>query len=273
VGWRSLYAAIIEEAPFDAIESGVRHPFLIYHLCHPTAVTRKISGAPRERALIGPRRICVTPAGTTAQWQHSGHPEILQVYLRDSVYATAVNEMYGCEASSAQIVPRFAVLDPLLEQLSMAIVTALQDGSVREGLYIDTLAQMIAVHLARHHSARSLPDRTPTARPISNPKMRRLVDFIEENLDRDLSLEVIAAEAEISPLYLPRAFKTAVGQSPHQYVIGRRIQKARNLLANTDAPIADIALAVGFSSQSHLSNWFLRLVGVSPASYRRQAIA
>ena len=139
VGWRSLYAAIIEEAPFEAIESGVRHPFLIYHLSHPTAVMRKISGASRERALIGPRRICVTPAGTTAQWQHSGHPEILQVYLRDSIYAAAVNEMYGCEASSAQIVPRFAVLDPLLEQLAMAIVTALQDGSVRDGLYIDTL--------------------------------------------------------------------------------------------------------------------------------------
>ena len=103
--------------------------------------------------------------------------------------------------------------------------------------------------------------------------MRRLVDFIEENLDRDLSLEVIAAEAEISPLYLPRAFKTAVGQSPHQYVLRRRIQKARNLLTNTDAPIADIALAVGFSSQSHLSNWFLRLVGVSPASYRRQGFS
>jgi AraC family transcriptional regulator len=100
---------------------------------------------------------------------------------------------------------RFAVLDPLLEQLAMAIVTALQDGSVRDGLYIDTLAQMIAVHLARQHSARSLPDRTPTARPMSNPKMRRIVDFIEENLGRDLSLEVIAAEAEISPLYLPRA--------------------------------------------------------------------
>jgi AraC family transcriptional regulator len=273
VGWRSLYAAVIEEAPFEAIESGVRHPFLIYHLSHPTTVTRKISGASRERALIGPRRICVTPAGTTAQWQHSGHPEILQVYLRDSVYAAAVNEMYGCETSAAQIVPRFAILDPLLEQLAIGIVTALRDGSVQDGLYVDTLAQMMAVHLARHHSSRSSAVRAPMERPISSAKMRRVVDFIEENLDRDLSLEVMAAEAEISPLYLPRAFKTATGQSPHQYVLQRRIQKARNLLMSTDIPIADIALAVGFSSQSHLSNWFLRLVGVSPASYRRQSIS
>lgn len=272
VGWRSLYAAIIEEAPFEAVESGVRHPFLIYHLSHPTTVMRKISGAQRERALIGPRRICVTPAGATAQWQHSGHPEILQVYLRDSIYAAAVEEMYGCDVRAAQIVPRFAVLDPLLEQLAMAIATALRDGSVQDGLYVDTLAQMMAVHLARHHSLRSRST-SAAAKPVRTCRMKRLIDFIEENLDRDLSLEAMAAEAEISPLYLPRAFKAAVGQSPHQYVLQRRIQKARGLLTGTDSPIADIALAAGFSSQSHLSNWFRRLVGVSPANYRRQSVS
>jgi AraC family transcriptional regulator len=181
--------------------------------------------------------------------------------------------MYGCDTSAAQIVPRFAILDPLLEQLAIAVVTALRDGSVQDGLYVDTLAQMMAVHIARHHSSRSRPVSTAATKPMCSWKMRRLIDFIEENLDADLSLEVLAVEAEISPLYLPHAFKAAVGQSPHQYVLQRRIQKARSLLTSTDGPIADIALAVGFSSQSHLSNWFRRLVGVSPASYRRQSIS
>ncbi len=100
--------------------------------------------------------------------------------------------------------------------------------------------------------------------------MRRLIEFVEENLDRDLSLEAMAEEVEISPLYLPRAFKSAVGQSPHQYVLARRIERARELLRDTDLPIVDVALSSGFSSQSHLSNWFLRMVGVSPATYRKQ---
>jgi AraC family transcriptional regulator len=100
--------------------------------------------------------------------------------------------------------------------------------------------------------------------------MRRVIEFIEENLDHDLSLEAMAAQVEVSPLYLPRAFKAAVGQSPHQYVLVRRIERAKELLRNTTSPIADVAFSSGFSSQSHLSNWFLRLVGVSPATYRRQ---
>lgn len=270
IGWRSLYAAILEEAPFHATESAIYHPSLIYHLTRPTEVTRKIAGQAVERTLIGPRRICLTPGSAIAQWQHNGHPEILQVYLRRAVYESAVGEMYGCDPAAAEIVPRFAMMDPLLEQLAIAITTSLRDGTAEDGLYIDTLAQMMAVHLARHHSARSRPVRLAIPQRISGWKMRRLIEFIEDNLDGDLSLEAMAAEVQMSPLYLARAFKAAVGQSPHQYVLRRRIERAKELLRNTDRPIVEVALSSGFSSQSHLSTWFLREVGVPPAAYRRQ---
>ena len=79
----------------------------------------------------------------------------------------------------------------------------------------------------------------------------------------------MAAEVDLSPLYLVRAFRSTVGQSPHQYVVTRRVELARRMLRDTQTPIADIALMTGFSSQSHLSNWFRRIVGVSPAAYRR----
>ena len=270
-GWRSLHAAILEEAPFQAVERPIHHPSLIYHLSRPTQVTRKIAGAGRETALIGPRRICLTPGDATAQWQHAGHPEILQVYLRQSVYEAAVSEIYGCDGAGAELVPRFAILDPLLEQLAIAITNALRDGNGEDGLYIDTVAQMMAVHLARTHSSRSRPVRILPAKPLAGWKMRRVIDFIEDNLEGDLSLQAMAAEVDISPLYLARAFKAAVGQSPHQYVLARRIERAKELLRNTDLPVVDVALSSGFSSQSHLSHWFIRQIGVSPAMYRRQA--
>lgn len=270
-GWRSMHAAIIEEVPFHATELAVHHPSLIYHLSRPTEVTRRIEGTRGERALIGPRRICLTPGAATTSWQHSGHPEILQVYLRRSIYEGAVSEIYGCDTSAAELVPRFAVLDPMLEQLAIAIANALRDGTSEDGLYIDAISHMMAAHLARAHSTRSRPARVVPVKPISGWKMRRLVEFIEENLEGDLSLHALASEVGISPLYLARAFRAAVGQSPHQYVLTRRIERARELLRNTDMPVVDVALASGFSSQSHLAHWFLRQVGVSPAAYRRQA--
>ncbi|HEX4274704.1 MAG TPA: AraC family transcriptional regulator, partial [Bryobacteraceae bacterium] len=254
-GWRSMHAAIIEESPFAATESACRHPSLIYHLSRPTEVTRCIEGTRGEKALIGPRRLCLTPGDATTSWQHGGHPEILQVYLRRSIYDGAVSEIYGCDSSAAELVPRFAISDPLLEQLAIAITSALRDGTSEDGLYIDAISHMMAAHLARAHSTRSRPARVVAVKPIAGWKMRRLVDFIEENLESDLSLHALAAEVEISPLYLARAFRAAVGQSPHQYVLTRRIERARELLRNTDLPVVDVALAAGFSSQSHLAHW------------------
>jgi len=270
-GWRSMYAAVMEEAPFQATEQAVNHPFLIYHLTRPTEVMRKIAGAAAEKTLIGPRRMCLTPGNAITRWQHNGHPEILQMYLRQSIYDSVVAEMYGCDAAAAEIVPRFAMTDPLLEQLAVATHTALRDGMAEDGLYVDSLAQMIAAHLARFHSVRSRPVRMAAPDGIPGWRMRRLIAYIEEHLDGNLSLETMAAQVDVSALYLARAFKVAIGQSPHQYVLARRLERAKELLRNTDMPIVDVALASGFSSQSHLSNWFVRLVGVSPAVYRRRA--
>src|SRR5437867_13339370 len=145
VGWRSLHAAIIEEGPFNATEPAIGHPMMIYHLTRPTEVSRKIEGSPGTRQLIGPRRICLTPGEATTRWEHHGHPEILQVYLRGSIYQAAVSEIYNCDTEHAELVPRFAILDPMLEQLAIAITTALRYGTAAAGRYIDTLAHTMAV--------------------------------------------------------------------------------------------------------------------------------
>jgi len=269
VGWRSLHAAVFREAPLHVTESALDHPFIIYHITHPCEVTRKLEGARREKGLLGPRNICVTPPETITEWEHQGHPEILQVYLRRSLYEAAVSELYGCDASAAEIVPRFGIVDPLLEQLAIALADALRTGSVRDGLYIDTVAQMMAVHLARAHSVQSRSAHLAPTPAVSHQRMRQLIEFIEANLDQPLTLDVMAAQTGISPLYLARAFKAAVGQSPHQYVLARRIERAKELLRNTEMPIIDVALSVGFSSQSHLSHWMIRHSGVPPGVYRR----
>src|SRR6185312_3828538 len=116
----------------------------------------------------------------------------------------------------------------------------------------------------------------PTTLPpvtVSHQRMRQLIEFIEANLDQPLTLDAMAAQVGISPLYLARAFKAAVGQSPHQYVLARRIERAKELLRNTEIPIIDVALSVGFSSQSHLSHWMIRHRGLSPQWRQRIASA
>lgn len=270
IGWRSLYAVFMQEAPLDTTEPAIGHPSLIYHYGRPTEVARLVEGSAEERARIVPRCICITPGEATVRWRHHGEPEILQVYLRRSILEQVAAEMYGGDPRRMDVVPRFAIRDPLLEQLAIAVLEALQEGAPGGGIYIDTLAQMMAARLAHVHATRARAPRPLSSGGMTPWRIRRLADFIETNLDGDLSLEALAGQVNLSPLYLTRTFKSAFGEPPHQYILQRRIERAKELLRDTELPVVEVALATGFSSQSHLSHWFQRLVGVSPGAYRRQ---
>lgn len=103
---------------------------------------------------------------------------------------------------------------------------------------------------------------------MSEDKLERAIDYINSHLDQDLSLAKLAAVAQISPYYFARLFKQFMGSPPHQYLTKRRIEKAKQLLANKDLSILEVTQQVGLQSQSHFTNLFRRNVGKTPSAYR-----
>ncbi|NJR52132.1 MAG: helix-turn-helix transcriptional regulator [Leptolyngbyaceae cyanobacterium CSU_1_3] len=113
---------------------------------------------------------------------------------------------------------------------------------------------------------------TPTLefknRGLTRTQLQQVLDYIHTHLDRDLSLTELAEVINISPTYFASLFKQAIEISPHQYVIQQRVEQAKLMLSKTDLAIADIALQVGFSSQSHLTQHFKRFTGKTPKQIR-----
>ena len=105
-------------------------------------------------------------------------------------------------------------------------------------------------------------------RSLTHAQLQQSIDYIHTHLDRELSLEQMAAVIHVSPTYFASLFKHATGISPHQYVIRQRVKRAKSLLLKTNLAIADIALQVGFSSQSHLTQQFKRFTGMTPKQVR-----
>ncbi|WP_051329892.1 helix-turn-helix domain-containing protein [Niveispirillum irakense] len=122
----------------------------------------------------------------------------------------------------------------------------------------DILARAIAAPLASDGNGGAL----------TSFQLRRVVLFIEQNLDADLSLNRLAAVTSLSPSHFARRFKGATAMAPHQYVLARRINGAKQLLLETEMKLAEIAIATGFSSQAHLTGMFGRTVGMTPGAYR-----
>ena len=96
---------------------------------------------------------------------------------------------------------------------------------------------------------------------------------IESNADNPITLADLAREAGLSRMHFAAQFRKATGLRPHQYLLQRRVEKAKTLLATSSAPIAEVALSVGFSSQSHFTGVFKRLTNHTPLRWRELSLA
>jgi AraC family transcriptional regulator len=100
--------------------------------------------------------------------------------------------------------------------------------------------------------------------------VRRIHEHIDSHLDQNITIESMAATAELSLYHFARTFKQSEGMTPHAFVLERRIAKARKLLTETDLPLSEIAFTLGFADQSHLARRFRQMVGMSPGQFRRR---
>jgi AraC family transcriptional regulator len=149
----------------------------------------------------------------------------------------------------------------------LAVDAELTSGGAGGRLAAESLANVLAVHLIRHVLAPRSPARGRDG-TLPRGRLRAVVEYIEERLDADLTLAQLAAVVGLNPYHFARQFK-ATGLPPHQYVIARRVERARHLLhAGTDLALAEVAAQAGFSDQSQFSHHFKRLVGVTPGRFR-----
>ncbi|MBD3883011.1 helix-turn-helix transcriptional regulator [Phormidium tenue FACHB-886] len=212
--------------------------------------------------------VAIMPASLAyeTRWQRTS--ELIILCIQPAFIATVAEElMIG---NSIEIIEHWTAIDPLIRQFGRALRHELQMG-VPSQLYIDSLTTFLAIHLLKTYSTAQLKPNPVTVGSSSGfpPHIRQqVIDYIESNLEQDLSLESIAQMLNLSSYRFARAFKQSIGLSPHQYLLQRRIERAKQLLTQTQFPIYEISYLLGFSSQSHFSTVFRRLTGTTPKAYR-----
>jgi AraC family transcriptional regulator len=209
----------------------------------------------------------LVPAGQPSYWcRREGICDALHIRLKpESIEQIA--EASEIDPDQIDFVNCFAQQDLQLHQVAMLLFAESQSDGLMGRLYIESLTQVLVIHLLRHY-AKSIQIVTSENRNLTRAQLRQAIDYIHSHLDRDLSLAELASVINISPTYFANLFKQAMGISPHQYVIQQRVEQAKLMLSKTDLAIADIALQVGFSSQSHLTQQFKRFTGVTPKQVR-----
>lgn len=208
----------------------------------------------RERGHID-----LTPAQSVGGFDTETESASLEVRI-PSGFIQDVADTLPARSAQSGLEERHMIQDERLTHLLLAMDAEQRTGALGGNIYLDSLGVALAVQLLTHHAA---PAPLPRA-GLSPIQLQRVIDFVEAHLDSRLSLHQLANIAGVSSSHLQRGFRSSRGISVHQYVIRRRVEKARVLLTGRLLPASEVALVAGFSHQSHMTRWMRRLLGVTP---------
>ena len=262
LGGVSPLVAVWSQTAVDAEVRGLQQHAIALHLGGCTLVEKW-----RDGKLVGHRSrvdsVSLVPAFETTRWVLGGALRVAHLYVDPAALAEA-NDAAG--EPPVRLRDFFAESDAALAALMRRLIVP--GDAMPEPLVRDEIVAAVHRHLLLHYRDDGLcaaPERRIT---LTLPTLRRVFAHIDAHVDQPLRLADLAALARLSPDHFLRAFKAAVGQTPHQYVLGQRIAQAQRLLRGTRMPLSEVLSATGFRSASHFAASFRQRVGLSPSDWR-----
>jgi AraC family transcriptional regulator len=266
-GWDNI---LVEEFHHPAGEGTLLYPkdhLLCLSLAPRPVRLLHIQGDKSYEGLYGKGDLSIAPAATPsfARWDHDDR--LLQIRIDAQFLAQVATEVLALNTDRLEVIPTFHTQDPELEAIALMLRSELKPDHSSSNLYIESLTNVLAVHLIRQFTT------TQSHLPIykgglPQRQLSQVLDYINDNLEQDIKLADLASLLGISPFHFSHLFKQSIEISPYQYLLQQRIERAKQLLKQTNHSIMDIALTCGFSSHSHLSKQFRQTTGITPKGYR-----
>jgi AraC family transcriptional regulator len=281
-GWSGFAAELRSHSDgVIAWNSPQPHTEICVNVCDGgSVVTRRVDGT-TDRAVAERGMIWLSPAGAQEGFIDISDPmpEVLHLYMAPDRFSPAALGVdlgidLGVDLDGAIVESlrcRGGFHDPLVAEIAYAISSELRWPTSAGRVLADTLAACLAARLVQAHFGLPAP-RLPGAagrKALDLRRLTRVLDYIEAHLESDLTIDRLASVACLSQFHFARAFKAAVGQSPHRYISGKRLDRAKALLRG-DRSLVDIALALNFSCQANFTRAFRQVTGQTPGQYRRR---
>jgi len=188
----------------------------------------------------------------------------LQLGISDAPLMAASDGAYG----EVELRPQRKFADPRLGALVAAAHAEMVVGFPSGRLFLDSIEQAMAVTLVNSHAVKHRPVQMYKG-GLGSARLRRIKELVHAKMEDDLSLDEMAQSIGLSTAHFARMFRKSTGQTPYQFVLRQRVERAKAMLRAPDARVLDVAVACGFKTQQHFAQVFRDVCGVSPTQYRR----
>ena len=246
---------------FDSPVDG-RH-VLCLHLGAPVPVSYRAGRYERQGTRLH-GQFCVVPAGSSTRWTLTAPATSLLLRLNPSLMQDTAEHM----RLGAELAPAIHIRDPQIERIGWMMQAEEHDGHPGGRIFADSLASALAARLLALQTLASRRPATSPVRDLPAWQLRAVQDYIEANLDQDLTLAELAAVAGFSVSHFKELFRAAAGMPVHRFVLARRVERARQLIQEGKLTNTEIALEAGFTHPSHMARRVRQFLGSSPAQLR-----
>src|SRR5579864_4702131 len=188
----------------------------------------------------------------------------LQLGISDAALLACSDGAYG----EVGLRPSRKFADKRLSAMVTAVHAEMVAGFPSGRLFLDSIEQAMAVTLVNGHAVRHRPLQFSRG-GLGSARLRRIKELVHAKMEDDLSLDDMAQSVGLSTAHFARMFRKSTGETPHQFVLGQRLERAKAMLRAPDARVLDVALACGFKTQQHFAQVFRGVWGVSPTEYRQ----
>jgi AraC family transcriptional regulator len=263
-GWEDLIIEQHRHNQLDTPEFELPDYSLIVQLSPLIKIESKVNGNFESRnSKTG--NICLFSAGARRQVRTNGRIEVLVITLTKAAINKAVGRTNG--NLDTELIEHQQLFDPQIEYMCRALKAEVESDYVTGRLYAEALSMALSTYLVAKYSV-AKPLHREQKGGLSPRSLRRVVEYINENLADELRLTELAEIAGLSQYRFSHNFKHSTGLAPHQFVIRERIKRAKHMLRETDMSLISIAFAVGCGSPSRFTLLFRRATGVTPSAYR-----
>lgn len=219
---------------------------------------------------LGHGDVTLLTRAVETRWVWKEPIDVVHVHLTVDLMRSVCQQMYDRDISEVRLRDELKAGNPAVFRAAMALAAQAKDSGPGSRILHETLACQLAVQLLRRHSETGHREAVPP-RGMPQRLLGGVEEFVRENIDRSLSLEELSAVVGLSRYHFARRFREETGTTPHDFVLGARVEAAATMLhLRRDLTLSQVASACGFSDQSHLTRVFKARIGTTPGRYRAE---